>query len=310
VAALISQISDQRRGALYGVTAYLIWGFSALYWVNLDTLDTRDVVAHRAVWTLPTVMLLLLLSGRLSKVLQFMRQPRTMMIMACAALLSAGNWGVFLWAIANEQATEASFGYFLLPLVNIVIGLSLFGERIDTSQKLGVALAIAAVLAQVVYFRGLPLVSLGLALSFGLYGAIRKKVEVEPLEGLFLESLMMLPFALLWLASRDWGGLGSQGLKTDLLLVGAGIFSAVPLLCYITASRLLPLTALGLLFYIGPTAQLFVAVVVFGEVLLPVQLLAFCLVWFGLMLVAADNFRRARRLRRPSGPLSTADSQQ
>ncbi|MEH6611014.1 MAG: EamA family transporter RarD [Halioglobus sp.] len=310
MADLYPQISDHRRGALYGVTAYLIWGFSALYWVHLDTLDTRDVLAHRAVWTLPAVTLLLLIGGRLSKVLQFMRQPRTMMIMACAALLSATNWGIFLWAIANEQATEASFGYFLLPLLNIVIGLSLFGERIDTSQKLGVAFAIAAVLAQVVYFRGLPLVSLGLALTFGLYGAIRKKVSVEPLEGLFLESLLMLPFALLWLASRDWGGLGSQGLKTDLLLVGAGIFSAVPLLCYITASRLLPLTALGLVFYIGPTAQLFVAVLVFGEILLPIQLLAFSLVWFGLMLVAADNFRRARRLRRPSAAPSATDSQQ
>ncbi len=293
-----SAFLDRHKGAINGVTSYLIWGFAALYWVHLDTVDTRDVLAHRAVWTAPTVALLLLFGRRLLAAIALLRQPRTLAIVACAAALSASNWGIFLWAIANEQATEASLGYFLLPLLNIVIGMTLFGERIDNSQKLGVAFAVLAVLVQVVYFRGLPLVALGLALTFGLYGAIRKKVSIESMEGLFLESLMMVPFALAWLVIRDGGGLGTGSLTVDLLLIGSGLFSAIPLLCYVTASRLMPLTALGLVFYIGPTAQLFVAVVVFGESMLPVQALAFALVWIGLLLVAADNFRRARRYPR------------
>ena len=293
-----SNLSQQQRGPLLGVTAYLIWGFAALYWVMAKPVPPTDILAHRAFWSLPFVCFVLMLSGRLRGALVLLKQPRTLMIMAMAAGFGAANWLIFLWAITNEKATEASLGYFLLPLVNVVIGLTLFRETLVGAQKVAVGFALAAVVLQLVYYGGLPLVALALSFTFGMYGAIRKKVSVESLEGLFIETLLMAPFALAWLIYRDGAGLGQFGITVDLVLLGAGAFTAIPLLTYVAASRLLPLTALGLVFYIGPTAQLLVAVLVFKEPFSSVQVIAFGLVWIGLVIVTLDNFRRTRNQRK------------
>ena len=298
------------RGTVMAVTAYLIWGFAALYWIRAEPVDATDIVAHRAVWSLPFVVLCLALvgGGRLLGALSLLRQPRTVAIMLCATVLSATNWGIFLWAVTNERATEASMGYFMLPLVNVVIGITFFRETVDAAQLIAIAFAAVAVVLQIIAKGGVPAVALGVAVSFGLYGAIRKGVAVESMEGLMLETLFMSPFAIAWLVYRDGAGLGQHGPGVDLVLLGAGAFTAIPLLCYVAASRLLPLTALGLVFYIGPTAQLFVAVVIFGESFSLVQLVAFALVWIGLFLMTADNLRRGRALRRLSAAPSSTDS--
>jgi chloramphenicol-sensitive protein RarD len=297
---VFSQLSDQRRGTLLSVIAYLIWGFAALYWIQTQPVDPRDLLAHRAFWSVPFVLLCLFFTGRLSGALAILRRPRVLGIMACAAFCGALNWLIFLWAVTHQHATEASLGYFLLPLVNVVIGMTVFRETIDGAQKLAIAFAIAAVLLQLIYYGGLPLVALGVSLTFGLYGAIRKKVDVESVEGLFVETLLMAPFAIAWLIYRDGGGLGMHGTRVDLFLLGAGAFTAIPLMAYVAASRLLPLTALGLVFYIGPSTQLLVALLVFEEPFDTVQLVAFGLVWLGLALVTADSLRRARAMGRIS----------
>jgi chloramphenicol-sensitive protein RarD len=291
--------TDQRRGTLLGVAAYLTWGFAALYWVQTEPVDPRDLLAHRAAWSMPFVVLCLAIAGggRLRATFALFKQPRIIGLMACAALIGAINQGVFLWAVTHERATEASMGYFLLPLVNVVIGLTLFRESIDTAQKIAIAFAVAAVSLQVVSHGGLPLVALILPLAFGLYGAIRKGIQVESMEGMLLETLLTAPFAIAWILYRDGAGLGVHGVKVDAFLLGAGIFTAAPLIAYVAASRLLPLTALGLVFYIGPTAQLLVAVVVFGEPFDTLQVISFALVWIGLVLVTLDGLRRARKLR-------------
>ena len=293
-------MDDSRRGTLLGIIAYLMWGGAALYWVQTQPVSAADLVAHRVLWSLPVVILCLGIagSGRLGRAIALFRQPRTLGIMAGAALFSALNWGLFMWAVTNGRATEASLGYFLLPLINVLIGLTLFRESIDRAQKVGVAFAVAAVLLQLFYYGGLPLVSLGLALSFGLYGAIRKGVHIESMEGLLLEMSILAPLALAWLLYHDGAGLGLYGIRVDLFLLGAGVFTAVPLMAYVAASRLLPLTALGLVFYIGPTAQLVVAIWIFGEPFDTVQLIAFGLVWVGLAVVTVSNMRRAAAQRR------------
>jgi chloramphenicol-sensitive protein RarD len=297
---MASSSLQQHRGTVMAVTAYLIWGFAALYWVRAEPVDSIDILAHRALWSLPFVALCLALagSGRLASALSLLRQPRTVAIMFCAALLSATNWGIFLWAVTHEHATEASLGYFMLPLLNVVLGITVFRESVDAAQKVAIGFAAAAILLQIIAQGGIPLVALALAMSFGLYGAIRKGVSVESMEGLLLETLFMSPFALAWLVMRDGAGLGQHGLAVDLVLLGAGAMTAIPLMCYVAASRLLPLTALGLVFYIGPTAQLVVAVGIFDEPFSLVQLAAFTLVWVGLVLMTVDNWRRGRALRR------------
>lgn len=297
-----STLSDERRGMLLGIAAYLIWGFAALYWAQTWPVDPRDLLAHRVLWAVPFVFTCLLIAGRLGAALAVFARPRTLGVMALAALFGGTNWFIFLWAISNERATEASLGYFLLPIVNVLIGLLVFRETIDRAQKIGIGFAVAAMLIQIWHYGGLPLVAIALPLSFGLYGAIRKKVAVESLEGLFVETVLLAPAAFAWMYLQGGAGLGQHGLAVDLFLVGAGAFTAIPLITYVAASRLLPLTALGLVFYIGPTAQLLVALVAFGEPFDAVQALAFGLVWVGLAVVTADNVRRARKLRGAASP--------
>ena len=291
----MTAMSDSRRGTLLGIVSYLIWGFAALYWIETRPVAAIDVLAHRALWSLPVAVLFLLVLRRLRAALGHLRRPRTMAFMGLAAVCIAINWGVFVWAVTNGRSTEASLGYFLLPLVNVVIGLALFGESLDRAQTVGVVFAAVAIGLQIVHLGGLPLVSLSVALSFGLYGAIRKAVSVESLEGLFLETLFLFPAALIWLWTRDWGGLGAHGLQVDLFLLGSGLFTAIPLITYVAASRLLPLSALGLVFYIGPSAQFLVARFMLDEPFDLVRLISFALVWVGLAFVTVDALRRAHQ---------------
>ncbi len=285
------------RGTLLASTAYLIWGFAALYWVETQPVGAIDLVAHRALWSVPVLLLCLAWMGRLRVGLAMLMQPRTLAIMAASATAQAVNWGIFLWAVTNERAAEASLGYFLLPLINVGIGILLFREQVDRAQWIAIGLAGIGMLILIAENRGLPWVALGVAVSFGLYGAIRKKVSIGAVEGLFVETALMAPLGLLWLLYRDWGGLGQHGTRVDLFLLGAGVMTVVPLACYVIASRMLPLTALGLVFYLGPSCQLFVAICIFGEPLNPVQLFSFVLVWLGLAFVIADTFRRYRSMR-------------
>ena len=285
------------RGLLLATCAYLIWGFAALYWVQTAPVSPLDLVAHRAAWSVPVVALCLLVMGRLLATLRLLADPKTMLIVACSALLQATNWAIFLWAISNERAAEASLGYFLLPLINVAIGIIVFKERIDLPQKIAIAFAVVGMLVLIGENRGLPLVALGVAVSFSIYGAVRKGIQLGAVEGLLLETLVMLPFAATWLVLRDGAGLGMHGLRVDAFLLGAGVMTAVPLMCYVAASRLTALSALGLVFYLGPSSQLFVAICIFGEPMNPVQLFAFALVWVGLGFVVADSLKRLRSVR-------------
>ena len=288
-------LSDRQRGLALGVCAHMIWGLAAIYWVQTEPVSSSDLLAHRALWSVPVVLCVLLYLGTLREALAVFRRPRSLLIMFSAALASASNWGIFLWAVTNGHATDASLGYFLLPLLNVVIGLVMFGEKLVGAQKIAVALAAVAVIVQVMHVGKFPWVALGLAGTFGFYSAVRKGVSVGSVEGLLVETLFMAPFALGWLIYHGGGGLGQYGLKVDLFLLGAGVLTAVPLITYVSSSRLMALTDLGLVFYIGPTVQLIVALAYLGEPFDWVQLAAFSLVWIGLLIVTADSFRLYRK---------------
>ena len=204
------------------------------------------------------------------------------------------NWGVYVFAVTNERATEASLGYFMLPLLTIALGVFVFGERPKPVQLLAIGLAIAAVLVQLVTYGSLPWVSLTLALSFALYAAIRKQIEADSLQGLFLESVCMAPFAIAWLLLNDGAGLGVHGPRVDLFLLFSGVFTATPLLTYVAAARKLSLSAIGLLTYVGPTLQLLVAIFILREPATLITALTFGLVWLGVIAVSIDAWRSSR----------------
>ncbi|MDB3899341.1 EamA family transporter RarD [Luminiphilus sp.] len=219
--------SDTLRGVMLALVANFIWGIAALYWLQTKPVDAFDVMAHRGLWTLPVTLIIVLLFGRLAETLRLLRSWRFICWVALSALMLTINWGVYVFAVTNERATEASLGYFMLPLLTIALGVFVFGERPKPVQLLAIGLAIVAVLLQLVALGSLPWVSLTLALSFSLYAAIRKQIAADSLQGLFLESLCMAPFAVVWLIVNDGAGLGMHGTRVDLfLLLGGGVYGS------------------------------------------------------------------------------------
>ena len=287
--------SDTLRGVTLALVANFIWGIAALYWLQTKPVDAFDVMAHRGLWTLPVTLIIVLLFGRLKETLRLLRSWRFTCWVALSALMLTINWGVYVFAVTNERATEASLGYFMLPLLTIALGVFVFGERPKPMQLLAIGLAISAVLLQLIAFGSIPWVSLTLALSFSLYAAIRKQIAADSLQGLFLESLCMAPFAGVWLIVNDGAGLGLHGTRVDLFLLLGGVFTAAPLLTYVAATRLLALSTIGLLTYVGPTLQLIVAIFVLKEPATLITAVTFGLVWLGVIAVSYDAWRSSRK---------------
>ena len=290
--------ADTFRGILLALTANFIWGIAALYWIQTKPIGPVDVMAHRALWTLPVTFLIVAYFGRLGETLALMRAFKFCFWIALAALMLTINWGVYVFAVTNERATEASLGYFMLPLLTIALGVFVFGERPKPVHVLAISLAVIAVLVKLFAYGSLPWVSLTLALSFALYGAIRKQINADSMQGLFLESLCMAPFAALWILTHDGSGMGEHGLKVDLFLLCAGAFTAAPLLTYVAATRVLPLSTIGLLTYVGPSIQLIVAIFVLMEPVTSVTVLTFGLVWLGVLAVSIEAGYSARKLQK------------
>ncbi|MBT5068152.1 MAG: EamA family transporter RarD [Halieaceae bacterium] len=287
--------SDTLRGVMLALVANFIWGIAALYWLQTKPVDAFDVMAHRGLWTLPVTLIIVLMFGRLAETLRLLRSWRFVCWVALSALMLTINWGVYVFAVTNERATEASLGYFMLPLLTIALGVFVFGERPKPVQLLAIGLAIVAVLLQLVALGSLPWVSLTLALSFSLYAAIRKQIAADSLQGLFLESLCMAPFAVVWLIVNDGAGLGMHGTRVDLFLLLGGAFTAAPLLTYVAATRVLALSTIGLLTYVGPTLQLIVAIFVLREPATLITAVTFGLVWLGVIAVSYDAWRFSRK---------------
>lgn len=286
-----------RLGIVLALIANSAWGCAALYWIQTKPVAPLDVLAHRGVWTLPAVLIVLLVAGRFRSTMRLAKNFNTIKYSAIAAGLISINWGVFLFAVTNGRATEASLGYFMLPILTAMAGVVVFRETPSRAQWIAMALAVLAVVIQLVAFGTLPVVSLTLSVSFALYSVIRKRIHADAIQGLFLESLFLMPVGLVWLSLHDGGGMFEYGLRTDLLLLGAGAITALPLLTHVAAARILPMSTLGLLSYLAPSLQLLVAQTLLGESISRVTALSFLVVWCGLGFILLDNFRTFRRMR-------------
>lgn len=284
-----------KTGLSLAVIANIIWGVAALYWVETSPVRPQDVVAHRAIWSLPVATAVLIWAGRLRATWQLVRVPTLLVWSALGTLLLSLNWGVFVYAVSSGRATEASLGYFMLPLLTILVGKVAFKEVMGAAQWIAVTLAVIAVALQLWAYGSLPWISLVVSSSFALYGAIRKKIVADTMQGLFIETLCMAPFALAWLWLTGGAGFGQHGLKVDVFLLLAGIYTTAPLLTYIAASRLLPLNVVGLTSYLGPSLQLLVAQTALGESIDTVTASSFALVWIGVLLVSGQGLARFRK---------------
>ncbi len=283
------------RGLWLGAGAYILWGLLPLYLKLLTGVPAVQVLAHRVVWSLLLLAIVVVVLGRLRTVRAAAR-GRTLALLGASASLIAINWLTYIWAVQHAHVLEASLGYFINPLVNVALGVAVLGERVSRVQRVAVGIAAAGVLAMALSGGGAIWISLVLAVSFGLYGLIRKVAAIDALGGLTIETLLLAPLSLAVLAWAGAAGNAAFGQErsVDLLLILAGPVTAAPLLLFAAAARRLTLATLGLLQYLGPTLQFAEAVLIFGEPLRPVHVVTFAAIWTGCALYAWDAWRRSR----------------
>jgi chloramphenicol-sensitive protein RarD len=287
-----------RRGYLLGLSAYAIWGLFPLYFKLLAQVPAAEIVVHRVIWSALCGALLLLLWKHPGWWRELWANPKRLLVLTVSGLLIASNWLLYVWAVNNQQMLAASLGYYINPLVNVLLGMLLLGERLRRLQWLAVGLAACGVLQQLWLLGSLPWLSLGLAFSFGFYGLIRKQAPVAALPGLVVETWLLLPLALLWLLFNPQA-ISAQAAfwrdSTALWLLAAGPITLLPLLCFNAAARHLPYTTLGFLQYLAPTLVLLQAVWLFDEHLDSNSLLAFAFIWVGLLVYSLDIWLSLRR---------------
>jgi chloramphenicol-sensitive protein RarD len=280
-----------------GLGAYALWGLFPLYFPLLEPAGGLEIVAHRVVWSLLFITLLLTGMRRWPLVRAAVVDRRTMLVLAGAAVLISGNWLIFVYGVNSGHVVETSLGYFINPLVSVLLGVVVFSERLRPLQWTAVGIAVVAVAVLTVDYGRPPWIALGLAVTFGLYGLMKKLVRVEAAPGLFLETAVVaLPAALAIgiLHGQGEGTFGNHGGSHTVLLILSGVATAVPLLLFAAAARRIPLSVVGLLQYLTPCMQLTIGVFVYDEPMPPVRLAGFLLVWTALAVFTADSLRHAR----------------
>jgi chloramphenicol-sensitive protein RarD len=294
--------NHQLAGIGFGLIAYGIWGFFPLFFHQLAHVSPLDVLSNRALWACLFVGLLLTLRQRWGKVLAALKSPRQFAMLALAAYLVGSNWLIFLWAVGHQQVVASSLGYFLTPLINVLLGLVVLKERLNRLEWISVGLAVAAIANEVIALGSLPWISLALAATFGTYGLVRKQVPVDALSGLWLETLAMLPACgiyAIWQAGNGHLVYAAHDLTTSLLLLGSGILTALPLIAFAAATQRLDLATVGMLMYINPTMQFLTAVFVFDEPMQTARLVSFALIWAGLFVFSWSMWQKYRQAPNP-----------
>jgi chloramphenicol-sensitive protein RarD len=272
-------------GAIYASGAFFLWGAAPLYFRLLRGVAALEIIAHRVLWSMLFLLLLVPITGRFPAVKAVLRQRRTLAMLAISGALVTSNWLTFVWAVNAGRVLETSLGYFITPQINVLLGFLFLGERLRRTQWLAVALAMAGVVNQIVMLGQLPWVSLVLALTFGCYGLFRKQIPVDPLTGLLIETGIGAPVAaayLLHLGRHQTMAFLHRGWLTDVLLLLLGLVTAVPLLMFAAGARRLPLATVGFLQYLAPTMTFVLAVFVFGEPLGAARITTFALIWAGI----------------------------
>jgi chloramphenicol-sensitive protein RarD len=285
-------------GLLYAALAYIAWGLFPVYFKQLVQVNAFEVVMHRMVWSFVFLMGVLLVLKRWAWLRDVARQPRVLLAFALSALLLSANWSVYVWAVQNAHVLDASLGYFILPLVNVAMGFAFLRERPRPVQWLAVAVAASGVLWLTLQAGRLPWVALVLAGTFGTYGLLRKVAKLGALEGLTLETLLLLPMAVALLGWWTWHGQGAlvQGDPVTLgWLLLAGPLTAIPLLLFAAGARRIPLATMGLLQYISPSLQMLLGVWLYGEPFEPARAIGFYLIWAALAVYSAEGLWRMQR---------------
>lgn len=291
-------MTDQRRGFLSGVAAYLIWGAFPLYWPLLKPAGAIEILSHRVTWSVLTMALVLLAAHRLPQLKAIYADARKRRLLTLAAVVIACNWGTYIWGVNHHRVVETSLGYFINPLVTVLMGVLILGERLRRLQWIALGVAAIAVIGLAIDYGRPPWVALILAFSFGTYGLAKKQAGVEAVESLTFETIVLAPVAvgyLIWIGVKGESHFFGHGLGHTGLLVLTGVVTAVPLLFFGAAAIRVPMTTLGLLQYLAPVLQFLLGVTLLDEHMSAARWAGFVLVWVALVLFTVDSLGRRRR---------------
>lgn len=286
---------NTRIGILAGISAYVVWGLVPIFFKQIAAVPATEIIAHRVVWAMLLMTALIGFGRGFGDALRIARQPAQLARIALASALVLANWLTFVWGVNNGHIVETSLGYFILPLLNVALGVLVLKERMRPLQWLAVLCAAVGVAIEATRASGLPWIALVLAGTFGIYGLLRKQLPLDAASGLFLETVCMTPLALAWLA---WSGPGHFGVgagitATDLLLVATGPVTAIPLLLFAIAARRLPLSMMAFLQYLAPTIAFLIGVLIYHEPLDTQRMLSLAAIWTGLAVYSVDLLKAA-----------------
>ena len=296
--------TSSQNGVLFGVGAYLCWGFFPLYWPLLDPAGSLEVLAHRFVWSMVFVLVAITATGRWSRFIAIARDRRLMLILAAAAVVIALNWGGFIYGVTHDQVIETSLGYFINPLVTVLLGVFVLRETLRPTQWVAVGIGTLSVVVLAIDYGRLPWIALLVAFSFATYGFLKKKADLGSFEGLGMETLILTPVAIGYLLALQLRGtlsFGHEGSLNMVLLIGTGVVTAIPLLLFGAAATRLSLTTIGLLQYLGPFIQFILGLTLFGEAMTPARWTGFVMVWLALVVFTIDGLVNRRKAMKRVG---------
>ncbi|ENP8324279.1 EamA family transporter RarD [Vibrio vulnificus] len=290
-----------RQGVLLALGAYTMWGIAPIYFKSLAAVSPLEILSHRVVWSFFLLAALLHFGRHWRTVREVLTSKSKMLYLITTAILVGANWLIFIWAVNANHMLDASLGYYINPLINVLLGMLFLGERLRKLQWFAVTLAACGVLVQLIVFGSVPIVAIALAFSFGFYGLLRKKVSVDAQTGLFIETLVMLPAAaiyLLFIADTPTSNMLANPSQLNLLLIAAGVVTTLPLLCFTGAATRLKLSTLGFFQYIGPSLMFLLAVLIYGEAFTSDKALTFAFIWGALVVFSFDGLRYRRNNRK------------
>ncbi|GAA6205739.1 EamA family transporter RarD [Thalassotalea sp. SU-HH00458] len=300
--------NDTRNGVLNAISAYFLWGLAPIYFKLIKEVSPDEIMIHRIVWSCLLLFIFILASKKLPALITILKQPKVLVKLSITATFLAVNWFMFIWAVNNDHLLDASLGYFINPLFSVALAVIFLGERLRKWQIVAVALAIIGVLIQLIYIGSLPIISLALAGTFGIYGLLRKKLSIDSFIGLLLESALMLPFALIYwqfFVSSGTTNMFNNSVSLNTLLIFAGVVTTAPLLCFTAAAKRLTLSTVGFFQYIGPSMMFILAISYYHEALVIEKLITFGFIWTALFIYSIDSFKAHKQKRKLAG-LQTA----
>lgn len=287
-----------RQGVLFALGAYFIWGVAPVYFKLIQQVPAGEIMTHRVIWSFFFMLILISISRGWRNIRSIASQPKKVLLLAVSAVVICSNWLLYIWAVNNHHLLEASLGYFINPLLNVLVGMLFLGERFRRLQWLAVALAACGVLVQLWKFGSVPVIALGLALTFSMYGLLRKKIAVDTQTGMLVEtSWLLVPAAvyLFCIVDTPTSHLGSNAASLNILLAAAGIITTIPLMLFTAACARLRLSTVGFFQYLGPTLMFLLAVLFYDEQMTADKVVTFGFIWAALALFIADALLMLRR---------------